>query len=238
MTEKASSERTSAGGDRLGEILVASGKVSRAQLDEALAALRGHREGRQLGQILLSAGHVDAEDLAMALAKKLRLEFVELTENDVDRAVTPLVDRKVLRRHGVLPLRVENGRLIVATSDPTNFYAFEDLEILTGYPVRPVVAVEDEIQRVFNRVHALGEDVSRMLEEAAEDSSERTPGDVELGGDVDAENAPIVRLVASILQRAVGEGASDIHVEPRAGELAVRLRVDGVLREVMRVPPR
>ncbi len=228
--------RAGAGGDKIGEILLAQGKITRPQLDEALA-VQGH-DGRQIGQILLSAGYVSAADLAMALAKRLRLEYVELTENDVDRGATLLVDRKVLRRHGVLPLRVEEGRLVVAMSDPTNFYAIEDLTMISGYPITPVVAVESEIQRVFNRVYALGEDVSRLLEEAADGSAGDDHGEVELGGDVDADNAPIVRLVGSILQRAVGEGASDVHVEPRAGELTVRLRVDGVLREVMSVPPK
>ena len=232
----ADEKRVGAGGDKIGEILLAEGKILRSQLDEALAA-QGH-DGRQIGQILLSAGYVSPADLAMALAKRLRLEYVELTEKDVDRGATLLVDRKVLRRHNVLPLRVEDGRLVVAMSDPTNFYAIEDLTMISGYPITPVVAVESEIQRVFNQVYALGEDVSRLLEEAADGSADDDHGEVELGGDVDADNAPIVRLVGSILQRAVGEGASDVHVEPRAGELTVRLRVDGVLREVMSVPPK
>jgi type IV pilus assembly protein PilB len=230
----AATKKLRAGEDRIGEILFSQGKITRAQLDEALTVQR--QEGRQLGQILLSAGYVDAQDLAMALAKKLRLRYVELTEKDVDRATTLLAERKVLRRHGVLPLRMEDGRLVVAMSDPTNFYAIEDLSMITGYPVTPVVAVEAEIQRVFNKVYAIGEDVSKMLEEAADGSSYQDQAEVELGGHLEAENAPIVRLVGSILQRAVGEGASDIHVEPRVGELAVRFRVDGVLREVMSVP--
>ena len=232
----ADEKRTGAAGDKIGEILLTQGKVTRPQIDEAFA-VQGH-DGRQIAQILLSAGYVSAADLAMALAERLRLEYVELTERDVDPAAMLLVDRKVLRRHGVLPLRVEDGRLVVAMSDPTNFYAIEDLTMISGHPITPVVAVETEIQRVFNQVYALGEDVSRMLEEAADGSTDDHHGEVELGGDVDAENAPIVRLVASILQRAVGEGASDVHVEPRAGELTVRLRVDGVLREVMSVPPK
>jgi len=224
------------GADRLGEALLAEGKLTRAQLDEALSVQR--RDQRQLGRILLSAGYVSAADLAMALARRLRLEFVELTERDVDRSVTTVAETKLLRRHSMLPLRVEDGRLIVAMSDPTNIHAIEDLRMLSGLPITPVVAVEDEIQRIFNRVYALGGDVSKMLEEAAGEAPEGDPGVVELGEHTKANNAPIVRLVSSILQQAVGEEASDIHIEPRARELAVRMRVDGVLREVMSVPPR
>ena len=230
-------KRVGMGGDKIGDILLAEGKITGTQLEEALLVQR--EDQRQMGQILLSAGYVGPADLAQAFAKKLGVAYVELTENDVDRGAAALVDQKVLRRHKVLPLRVENGRLVVAMSDPTNFYALEDLRMLSGYPITPVVAVQDEIQRVFHRVFAMGEDVSRMLEEAAGEASDEHYGAVELGGDADgADNAPIVRLVGSILQRAVGEGASDIHVEPRAGELMVRFRVDGVLREVMGVPPK
>ncbi|HKH11015.1 MAG TPA: ATPase, T2SS/T4P/T4SS family [Rubrobacter sp.] len=223
-------------GDKLGESLLADGKISRAQLDEALSVQR--QDQRQLGQILISAGFVTPADLAMDLAKRLRLEYVELTEKDVDRTVTVVAEAKLLRRHNMLPLRVEEGRLVVAMSDPANFYAIEDLRMLSGYPIRPVVAVEEEIQRVFNRVYALGGDVTRMLADAAGDGPDGDHGVVELGEHINAENAPVIRLVGSILQRAVGEGASDIHFEPRADELTVRVRVDGVLRKIMGVPPK
>jgi type IV pilus assembly protein PilB len=146
------------------------------------------------------------------------------------------VDRRVLRKHGALPLRVEDGRLVVAMSDPTNFYALEDLAMLSGHPIKPVVALEDEIRRVFDKAFAIGQEVSDILEEAADDSFVEESTEVELGVDAGPDEAPIVKVVGAILQRAVGEGASDIHVEPRANELTVRLRVDGVLREVMSVP--
>ncbi len=236
MGDAVGEKRGGSGGDKLGESLLAQGKITRAQLDEALSVQR--HDQRQLGQILLSAGYVSPADLAQALAHRLRLRYVELTEKDVDRSVTTVVDTKVLRKHNMLPLRVENGRLVVAMSDPTNFYAIEDLRMLSGYPITPVVAVEDEIQRVFNRVYALGGDVTRMLEDAAGEASEAEPGVVELGEHMNAENAPVIRLVGSILQRAVGEGASDIHFEPRVDELTVRMRVDGVLRKIMGVPPK
>ncbi|MDP9411437.1 MAG: Flp pilus assembly complex ATPase component TadA [Actinomycetota bacterium] len=223
-------------GDKIGEILLAQGKITRSQLDEALAV--GGRDRLRLEQALLAAGYVSPVDLARALAKKLRLEYVELTENDVDPSVTTVADRKMLRRRNMLPLRVERGRLVVAMSDPTNLYAVEDLRMISGYPITPVVALEEEIERVFNRVYALGGDVSRILEEAGQRSTGGERGVVELGDDVEAENAPVVRIVGSILQRAASEGASDIHFEPGAGGLAVRLRVDGVLRKIMNVPPK
>ncbi len=223
------------GGDEIGSILLEDGLITVSQLEEALEAAR--RQRRPLAQVVRSLGYCGPADVARAVAKKLRLRYAELTEKDVEPAAGNLVDHKVLRRHGVLPLRVEDGRFYVAMSDPTDLYALEDIRMLSGYPVVPVVAVQTEIETVYNRVFAIGQEVNELLEEAAEAGAEDGSRDVELGGHLEAGNAPIVRLVGSILQRAVAEGASDVHVEPRPGELAVRFRVDGVLREVVAAPP-
>jgi type IV pilus assembly protein PilB len=236
MDKRLETKRLESSGSKLGEVLVSEGKISPEQLEEALAIQTGDGR-RQLREILVSLGYASEDDLARALAKRLRLEFVEITEHDVERGAAALVDRRVLRKHGAVPLRVEDGKLVVAMSDPTNFYALEDLSMLSGHPVRPVVALQDEIRRVFDRAFAIGEEVTELLEEAAEDSSSlEDAGEVDLGVDAGPDEAPIVKLVGAILQRAVGEGASDIHIEPRARELTVRFRVDGVLREVMSVP--
>lgn len=223
-------------GARIGQILLSEGKLTSGQLGEALAIQQENRS--DLGGILLSLGYADKMDLARASATRLRMDFLELGENDVEAGVLGLVDRKVLRRHGVVPLRISDGRLLVAMSDPTNIYALEDLMMISGYPVTPVVALEDDIRRVQNRVFAAGDEVSDILQDAATDSVFDDAGEVELGGDTGSDEAPIVRLVGSVLQQAVGEGASDIHVEPRARELTVRFRVDGVLKEVMSIPPK
>jgi type IV pilus assembly protein PilB len=220
---------------RIGDILVSEGTITPEQLQEGLALQREDR--REIGKILLSLGYVKEVDLARALAKRLRLDYVELNEKDVDRGAASLVDQKVLRRHGAIPMRVENGRLIVAMTDPNNFYALEDLRMISGYPVTPVVALESEIRQIQNKVFAISQEVTDLLEDTGDQGVLDDVGEVELG-DGSADNAPVVRLVSSILQQAVGEGASDIHVEPRARELTIRVRVDGVLREIMSVPPK
>ncbi len=234
VTETPRRSKAGVVGGRIGDILIAEGKITPEQLEEAL--LLQQEDRREVGQILLSLGYIDKADLAKSLAKRLRLEYLDLTERDIDRGAASLVDQKVVRKHEAMPLRVEGGRLVVAMSDPTNFYALEDLKMISGYPITPVVAVDEEIRRVQNKVFAMGEGVAEILEEAAEGSiSLEEIGEVELG-DVGADHAPIVRLVSSILQQAVAESVSDIHIEPRARQLAVRMRVDGVLREVMSVP--
>ncbi|MDQ3862273.1 MAG: Flp pilus assembly complex ATPase component TadA, partial [Actinomycetota bacterium] len=218
----------------IGEILLSEGVITGQQLQEAYR-LGGKQE---VGRTLLSLGYVDQPDLAKALASKLRLEYIELSVKDVDPEAATLVDKKLLRRHRMLPLRVEDGRLVVAMGDPTNLYALEDLRMLSGYPVSPVVVAEADLRRVFGTLFGVGEEVADLLEEAAAERPVRTPeDDVELREDRGPSGAPTVRLVGSILRRAADDGASDIHLEPRDGDLAVRFRVDGVLREIMSVPP-
>ena len=191
---------------------------------------------RQIEEIMLSLGYVSETDLAQALARRLRLEYIELTDSDVDRGLLTLIDQKVLRRHGSVPLRMQDGRLAVAMSDPKDIYALEDLRMISGHPITPVVATKADIQQVQNKLFALGKDVSEFLEESADDPSIQSSEEIDLGADAGPDEAPIIRLVSSILQQAVGEGASDVHIEPQAQEVTVRFRVDGVLREVMSVP--
>ena len=215
-------------------VLVEEGVVTRAQYDEALA-LRGDGDRRGVSELLVALGYVREDEVARALAVSLRLDYVDLAEIDVDGDAARLVDSEVLRRHHALPVWVEGGTLVVAMRDPTNLYAIEDLRMLSGNRIRPVVATTSEIERASNAVLAgIGRDEhgSRGADKVAVEEG----GDALELGFVSAGDGPVVRLVGSILERAVGEGASDIHVEPRAGETRVRYRVDGVLRGMMSVP--
>jgi type IV pilus assembly protein PilB len=139
------------GREKIGEILLSQGKITHAQLEDALLVQAERDTPLKFGQVLLFEGYVSEVDLAMALAQKFRLEYVEITEHDVDPDMKLSADRKFLRKHGMLPLRVEEGRLVVAMSDPTNFYAIEDLTMISGYRVTPVVAVAGQIQRIFQQ---------------------------------------------------------------------------------------
>lgn len=221
--------------DRLGDILVSYGKISNEQLQSAVSAQRGGR--RELGEVLVGMGLVTREDLGRANAERLRLEFVELTEKDVDRGALELFPEKVLRRHRALPLRIQDGRLVIAIGDPTNIHAMDDLRMISGYQLDPVIATEEDIGKVQTKFFSGGESLSSILEDTGggdEDESQ----DLDLGAEATPDERPVIRLVSSILQQAVSDGASDIHIEPRAGEFVVRFRVDGVLREVMSIPQR
>ena len=228
--ERRSRERTG----RIGEVLVSWGKLTREQLRAALDLEKN--DHRRLGGILLSKNLVSGEDLARAVAEATGFEYVSLSEGSVDPAALDLVDEKALRKHGALPLRVENGRLVLATSDPTNVLALDDLKALAGCPIRPVVAAGESIRNLQDRVFGLGEDIQEFL--GADEGPARPQAGDALSISRGDEGAPAVRLANSIIRQALSEGASDIHVEPRAGELVVRHRVDGVLKRAMSVPLR
>src|SRR5829696_8192549 len=224
-------------GVKVTDVLVYQGKVSEDQVRLALQTQKNHPQ-KDLGKLLLSLGFISSADLAQAQAQRLGLDYVELSERDVDRDVVDLVPERVLRKHGALPLRINpNRHLVVAMSDPGNLYALEDLRIISGYQITPVVASEEEIRTTQAKVFATGEQINKILEDAATEGADEED-ELDLGIEASPDERPIVRLVTSVLQHAVGDGASDIHIEPQAKEVTVRFRVDGVLREVMSIPPK
>jgi type IV pilus assembly protein PilB len=225
--------RSRPGGGKVWDVLLSQGRISEEQLQLALESQK--ENGKDLGATLVSLGYISEEDLARAQAQRLRLDYRDLDEVAVDPAALALVPEKVLRRYGALPLALGDGEITMAMSDPTDIHALEDLRFISGRRVTPVVVAGGDLRRAHNRLFSGGEGVAEILEEAAEDGAENT-GEVELGAEAGGDDAPVVRLVDSVLKSAVGEGASDVHVEPHAQGLDVRLRVDGVLRNVMFIP--
>jgi type IV pilus assembly protein PilB len=224
-------------GAKISDVLVYQGKVSEEQVQLARATQKDYPQ-KDLGKLLLSLGFISGADLAQAQAERLGLEYVELSERDVDRDVVGLIPERVLRKHRAIPLRISRTRhLVVAMSDPSNLYALEDLRIISGYQITAVVATEEEIRNTQAKVFATGEQITKILEEAAGEGAEDDT-ELDLGIEAGPDEKPIIRLVTSILQHAVGDGASDIHIEPQSKEVTVRFRVDGVLREVMSIPPK
>jgi type IV pilus assembly protein PilB len=217
------------------DILLEQGKLTEQQLRQALEFQKD--SPMELGRALVALSFISEADLAQARAQRLNLGYAELTEADVDREAVELIPERLLRRHSALPMHKENGRLVVAMSDPTNVYALDDLRMICGCSIVPVVTTEENLQRMQASVFSTGDQVAEILEEAAEDETEDR-AEVQLGVEADSDEAPVVRLVDSVLQRAVGEGASDIHLEPQTQKLKVRLRTDGILREFMSVPPK
>ncbi|MDR7400815.1 MAG: GspE/PulE family protein [Armatimonadota bacterium] len=209
---------------RIGDILVETGVITPQQLAEALAQQRRTRE--RLGRILVEQGAATERQLAQALAAQLDLPLVSLSSARIDPAAVRLVPEVIARKRKVLPLQLDGGHLVVAMADPLDVFALDDVAIAARRPVKPVVAMESEVEATIERVYGMGAAAQAVLGEV----EEAVPSVEE------AEDAPVVRLVNLILSQAVRDRASDIHLEPTEGDARVRYRVDGVLHTVMTVP--
>ncbi len=215
---------------QLGQILLEQGLISEEHLQRALDEHRN--TPKSLGRVLIDLGYIRERDLVRALAEQVGLEFVDLTEYRIDAAATALLPEALCRRYRALPIGEEDGKLLVAMSDPANVYALDDIRTITGREVRPVVATANDVEQSIQKFSGMSEQVEALATEAADAL------DTEAGVTVEAavEDAPIVKLVQAIMTQAAADRASDVHIEPTETDVRVRFRVDGVLHEVMHSP--
>ena len=215
----------------LGEVLVDEGLITSEQLAKANA--EQERIPKSLGRILIDLGLIKEVDLVRSLARQVGLEFIDLSEYPVDPSATVLVPESVSRRYRALPVGIEDGKLIVAMSDPANVYALDDIRTITGREVVPVVATAGDVDQAIRRYSQVDGAVEQLAADASEAAGDALDADLP---DVAVEDAPIVKLVQLLLTQAVGDRASDVHIEPSERDVRIRFRVDGVLHEVMRSP--
>ncbi len=214
----------------LGTMLLQEGLLSRADLDRATDIQV--ETGMPLGRILVEEGFVKETDLVRTLAGHIGLDFVSLDEVTIDPSATALVPEALARRYAAIPIGFDDGALIVAMADPANVLAIDDIRAITGMDVRPKVATRTEVEDAISRMAQFDDAVSD-LGELLDDHAE-----VEDLSSMEAsiEEAPVVKLVNTIITRAINERASDIHIEPGEKNLRVRFRIDGVLHEAMSTP--
>jgi type IV pilus assembly protein PilB len=217
---------------QLGEVLLDEGLITQEQLGTALAEQQ--RLGRSLGRVLIDLGLVREPDLVSALARKIGLNFVDLTEFQIDPSAASLIPEQVARRYRALPIGYEDSMLVVAMSDPANVFALDDIRTITGKQVKPVVATASDVDQAIRRYGQLDQSVEDISAEAASKADEKTADLTQV--EAAMEEAPIVRLVNLLITQAVTDRASDIHLEPSEHDIRIRYRIDGVLHEVMRSP--
>ena len=218
----------------LTEVIVELGLCSREQVLEAIEVAAATETTAD--SVLLARGAISHEGVAVALAERHGLDYVDLGIFSVDMAAANLVTSQVAKRHAALPIATVGERgLLVAMSDPANVHALDDIAILTGYQIRVAVTTSDDIANVIARLSRVGDVVRDGVDEehGVEDGEAAV---VELHET--ADDAPVVRLVHQLVGQAVEQGASDLHITPDGQDLRVRFRVDGVLRDVTTVPRR
>lgn len=216
--------------ERLGEMLVRAGLITDEQLDSALLAQQ--RDGGKIGQILVRELHVTEDQIAATLADQKGLAHVTLAGADIDRAVALMLPLGMVRRRGVIPIKVEGDVLTLAMADPLDVEAIDEAELRTGLSVEPVVAAASQVAYAIEKYVAGGDAMAELELVSRDEEAEaaETP-DIEDG-------AAIVRLVNQLIREAVLEKASDVHIEPTDEGINVRYRVDGVLRPGAKLPKR
>ncbi len=211
----------------IGEIVVDLGYADREAVDAAVAESRTN--GRNTGTVLVERGTLSPYQLARVIAERFGVDFVDLGDFTVDHSAASLISPDTARRYEAVPIAfADEGTLLLATPDPANVLALDDIAMMTALEVRPVVASREELGALIARLGRLGD----LTEAGDEDEGSLAVGDVR----DEADDAPIVKLVHSIIAEAVELGASDVHFAPNAGELAVQYRIDGVLAGTSGIP--
>jgi type IV pilus assembly protein PilB len=223
--------------ERIGELLVKQNLLTTEQLRKAREEAKSH--GQRLGAQITKLGFLQENQLSEFVAKQYGVPDINLDEFDIDAAVIQLIPEEVAQKHGVIPVNRAGSTLILATADPSNIFAIDDIKFLTGYNVEVVVASEEQIKRAIDRYYDKASALDDIMGNFDDSDMEVVSG----GDDVDvsalakeSEDAPVVKLVNLILTDAVKRTASDIHIEPYEKEFRVRYRIDGVLYEVMKPP--
>lgn len=215
---------------RLGDLLVDSGLISKDQLSDALKLQK--TLGKKLGEVLIEKEFVTESQIIEVLEFQLGIPHMDLDKHFIDPEIPKQINENLARRHLLIPIKKERGKIVVAMTDPLNIFAIDDVRIATGLEVEPVISTKQGILNAIDGYYG-----KQNAEKAIEDFKEQY--EVDNINDLDEEtlneinNAPVVRLVNTIIKQAVKERASDIHIEPFENIVRVRYRIDGELQEIM-----
>lgn len=218
----------------LGQILLDAKTITPAQLNKALE-IQKKNTARKIGDILVSEGFITEKVLVEALGARLKIPYVDLDDIRISPEVTSLLPESIARKYNVIPIESDGKILTIASFDPMNFYAVDDVRIATNLEIKVVLSTGTQIREAIDSYYG-----RQQVREAADDLTREFNlpdyNDSSLPIDAKIDNAPVVRLVSSIIQQAVSLGASDVHLEPLKSVTRVRMRIDGVLQEMMQIP--
>ncbi|AGB41727.1 type II secretory pathway, ATPase PulE/Tfp pilus assembly pathway, ATPase PilB [Halobacteroides halobius DSM 5150] len=220
---------------RLGDILVEAGFITEEELNEALK--RQKNTEQRLGNILKRMGLVTDESVMEALEFQLGIPRLDLKQMIIDPEVINMIPKSLAERHKAIPVKQKDNALTVAMADPLDILAIDDIRIKTNCEVIPGISSEEEIQNAINQYFGETDIVNEFMEDVDLKIDRINSGQLEDNNlQQMVEDAPIVRLVNSIIARAVKARASDIHIEPDEDQVQVRYRIDGILHTEMNIP--
>jgi len=224
---------------RLGDLLVSSGVITEEQLELALRMQKEEMHGKRLGTVLIESGIITENQLIETLQMQLGVEFIDLNNTAIPPEMAQVLPKNIAKKHMVIPVKVVRNELYLAMVDPLNFITIEEVQSATRKKVIPVIATTAAMERAVLNLYS-NEGAARAIEEMKKDNigevSFEPQKDSVAHIEDDANSAPTIRLVNSIIERAVTEQASDVHIEPREEEVMVRMRIDGMMRNIFTVP--
>jgi type IV pilus assembly protein PilB len=223
--------------ERIGDLLVREGLITREQLARALEEQR--QSGTRVGYNLIKLGFIEENELTKMLARQYKMPAIDLARFEVDPKIAKMIPTELAVKNLVIPLKRDGRTLTIAMADPTNLGVLEDLKFITRYDIFPVIAGEFTLRNVIEKIYGTQDELrlEKLMSEIEVDSDVEVieeKDDDATAADID--DAPVVKLINAILTDAVKRGASDIHFECFEHELRVRYRIDGALMEVMKPP--
>ena len=214
---------------RIGDLLVEHKIISEGQLTQALTEQK--KSGHKLGRTLIELGFLSEEQLLQFLSRQLQVPFIDLKHYKYSAETVRLVPETVARRYRAIALDDNQGSILVGMADPTDIFAYDELNKILKKPIRLAVVRESELLRTIDSVYRKTDEISSLAEELSEELSETDYDIDDLLQSSDISEAPVVKLLQSVFEDAVQIGASDIHIEPDEQVLRIRQRIDGVLQE-------
>ena len=222
----------------LGQLLVWNKIITEEQLAEALEYQKNSGDDSKLGSILVNKGYVSEPTLYKFLGKQYGVELIDLYSMDIPKEVIDKIPAQIAIKYNIVPVSIENGKIKVATFDPTNIFTLDDVRFATGLKVIPVLSTEDAIKNAISKYYRSSDELNSILENISTSTGISITNDVEQEidlSDLESQSSkePIINLANLIISNAVKDKASDIHIEPYENNLRVRYRLDGELYTVM-----
>jgi len=217
---------------KLGELLTYAGKITENELQHALEIQK--KTGKKLGETLVSENFVTEDDIIEVLEFQLGIPHVNLDKYEINKDVATIIPENIVRKYELIAIDKKDNLLIVAMVDPLNIFAIDDVKLHVKCEVQPVLSSRDKVIRAIEKFYSQ-ETTKKVVEEFEERFAPINIEETEDSEVLEVATAPIVKLLNSIIEQAVRERASDVHIEPTAEDVRVRFRIDGDLREITRL---
>jgi len=207
----------------IGDVVVELGFATREKVEEAVEIARAQR--KPTGQVLVEQGVLRHDQLARVVAERFGLDYIDLSVYELDMGAVNLIDMEAIRRYQAVPVGfLEDGTLLLAMADPTNVLSIDDIAMLTGRRVRSASASIEDLNILIMRLSRVEQSIEEVVEEDPQEESDFQIDEAD-------KDAPVIKLVHSIIAEAIEQSASDIHIDPGEGDMRVLLRIDGVLSQ-------